>query len=85
MSDIQDCIELAIRGWEVNIHNSDERLIQVYRDDMIDWFEANSILKTKKKREGYKLRWQIFIRPVLKADLKSKEWAKLGLTLEWRF
>lgn len=49
MSDIQDCIELAIRGWEVNIHNSDERLMQVYRDDMIDWFEANSILQTKKK------------------------------------
>ena len=30
---IEDCVELAIRGLEVNVHGSEERLIQAARGD----------------------------------------------------
>ena len=33
---IEDCIELAIRGLEVYVHESEERLIQAARGDKID-------------------------------------------------
>ena len=42
---IEDCVELAIRGLEVYVHGSEERLIQVARGDKIDGLEAASVLK----------------------------------------
>ena len=37
---IEDCVELAIRGLEVYVHGSEERLIQAARGDKIDRLEA---------------------------------------------
>ena len=37
---IEDCVELAIRGLEVYVHGSEERLIQAARRDKIDGLEA---------------------------------------------
>ena len=45
---IKDCVELAIRGLEVYVHGSEERLIQAARGDKIDGLEAASILKRSK-------------------------------------
>ena len=46
---IEDCVELAIRGLEVYVHGSEERLIQAARGDKIDGLEAASALKRSKK------------------------------------
>ena len=46
---IEDCVELAIRGLEVYVHGSEERLIQAARGDGL---EAASVLKRAKKRLG---------------------------------
>ena len=48
---IEDCAELAIRGLEVYVHGSEERLIQAARGDKIDGLEAASALKRSKKDE----------------------------------
>ena len=45
---IKDCVEVAIRGLEVYVHGSEERLIQAARGDKIDGLEAASILKRSK-------------------------------------
>ena len=45
---IEDCVELAIRGLEVYVHGSEERLIQAARGDKIDGLEAASVLKRSK-------------------------------------
>ena len=37
---IEDCVELAIRGLEVYVHESEERLIQAARGHKIDGLEA---------------------------------------------
>ena len=50
MISIEDCVELATRGWEVFVHGSEERLIQAARGDKIDGLEAASVLKRSKKR-----------------------------------
>ena len=42
---IEDFVELAIRGLEVYVHGSQERLIQAARGDKIDGIEAASVLK----------------------------------------
>ena len=42
---IEDCIELAVRGFELYAHGSEERLIQPAREDKIDDLEAASVLK----------------------------------------
>ena len=42
---IEDCFELAIRGLEVYVHGSEERLIQAARRDKIDGLEAAGVLK----------------------------------------
>ena len=47
---IGDCVELAIRGLEVYVHASEERLIQAARDK-IDGLEAASVLKRSKKEK----------------------------------
>ena len=46
---IEDCVELVIRGLEVYVHGSEERLIQAGRGDKIDGSEAASVLKRSKK------------------------------------
>ena len=51
---IEDCVELAIRGLEVYVHGSEERLIQAARGDKIDGLEAASVLKISKKEKRLK-------------------------------
>ena len=46
---IEDCVELAIRGLEVCVHGSEERLMQTAREDKIYGFEAVSVLKRSKR------------------------------------
>ena len=48
---IEDCVELAIRGLEMYVHGSEERLIQAARGDKIDSLEAASVLKRSKKKK----------------------------------
>ena len=48
---IKDSAELAIRGLEVYVHGSEERLIQAARGDKIDGLEASSVLKRSKKEK----------------------------------
>ena len=47
----KDCVELAIRGLEVYVHGSKERLIQAGRGDKIVVLEAASALKRSKKEK----------------------------------
>ena len=47
----EDCVELAIRGLEVYIHGSEEKLIQAARGDKIDRLEPASLLKRSKKKK----------------------------------
>ena len=51
MISIEDYVELAIRGLEVYVHGSKERLIQATRGDKIDGLEAASVLKRSKKEK----------------------------------
>ena len=51
LTSIEDCVELAIRGLEVYVHGSEERLIQAARGDKIDGLEAASALKRSKKEK----------------------------------
>ena len=48
---IEDCVELAIRGLEVYVHGSEERLIQAARGGKIDGLEAASVLKRSNKKK----------------------------------
>ena len=60
---IEDCVELAIRGLEVYVHVSEERLIQAARGDKIDGLEAASVLKRSKKEKrlgGESSTWSVF-------------------------
>ena len=50
---IEDCVELAIRGLEVYVHGSVERLIQAARGDQINGLEAASVLKRSKKEKRF--------------------------------
>ena len=47
----EDCIELAIRGLEVYVHGSEERLILAARGDKTDALEVASVLKRSKKEK----------------------------------
>ena len=51
MISIEDCVELAIRGLEVYVLGSEERLMQAGRGDKIDGLEDASVLKGSKKRK----------------------------------
>ena len=51
LKSIEDCVELAIRGLEGYVRDSEERLIQAARGDMIDGLEAASVLKRSKKEK----------------------------------
>ena len=48
---IEDCVELAVRGLEVYVHGSEERLLQAGRGDRVDDLEAASVLKKAKKEK----------------------------------
>ena len=48
---IEDCVELAIRGLEVHVHTSEERLIQAAKGDKIGGLEAASVLKRSKEEK----------------------------------
>ena len=51
MISIEDCVDLVIRGLEVYVRGSEERLIQAARGDKIDVLEAVSVLKRSKKEK----------------------------------
>ena len=53
MISIEDCVEFAIRGSEVYVNGSEERLMQAARSrgDKIDGLEAASVLKRLKKQK----------------------------------
>ena len=55
---IEDCVELAIRGLEVYVHGSEERLIQAARGDKIDGLEAASVLI--RRLGGESSTWSVF-------------------------
>ena len=42
---IEDCVELAVRGLEVYVHGSQERLLQAAKGDREDGLGAASVLK----------------------------------------
>ena len=48
---IEDCVELAVRGLEVYVHGSEERLIQAARGDMVDGLKAASVLNQAKNEK----------------------------------
>ena len=48
---IEDCVELAVRGLEVHVHGSEERLIQASRGYRVVSLEAGSVLKKSKKEK----------------------------------
>ena len=48
---IEDCVELAVRGLEVYVHGSEERLIQAATGDRVDDLEAISAFKKAKKEK----------------------------------
>ena len=63
---IEDCVELAIRGLEVYVHGSEERLIQAAIGDKTDGLEAASVLNRSKNEKrfddlgGESSTWSVF-------------------------
>ena len=49
---IEDFVELAVRGLEMYVLGSEERLIQAARGDRADGLEAASVLKKAKKEKS---------------------------------
>lgn len=64
---IKDCVELAIRGFEVHIHRSDERI----RGNKMDGLEPTSILK-KKNEGGFRIGMTKFYMGSIRGRLKSE-------------
>ena len=81
MISIEDCVKLAIRGLEVYVHGSEERLIQATRGDKIDSLEAASILKRSKKDKILE-NWQ---EEVLHGQFLRQTNEVGSLASEWRF
>ena len=73
MISIEDCFELAIRGLEVYVHESEERLIQAARGDKIDGLEAANVLKRSKKEKIRRLGEESSTWSVFEADQRSKK------------
>ena len=48
---IEDCVELAVRGLEVYVHGSEERLLEAAKGDRVDDLEPASVLKKAKKEK----------------------------------
>ena len=53
LTSIEDCAVLAIRGLEVYVYGSEEKLIQTARGEKIDGLDATSVLKRSKKEERF--------------------------------
>ena len=51
MISIEDFVELTIRGLEVYVHESEERLIQVARGDKIDGLDRCRCFEETKERK----------------------------------
>ena len=86
MISIEDCVELTIRGLEVYVHGSVERLIQVARGDKIDGSEAASVLKRSKKEKRLEDWEKVLHGQYLRQtkEVRSDQcWA--WLQNEWRF
>ena len=84
MVSIEECVGLAIRGFEVYVHGREERLIQAARGDKIDGIEAASVLKRSKKEK----RLEDWEKKVLHGQYlrETKEVRSvLGLDLDWKF
>ena len=47
----EGCFELGIRGMEVYVHGSEERLIYSARGGKLDYLEVASVLKRSKKEK----------------------------------
>lgn len=48
---LENCGKVVLKGLEINIDRSNERLIQAATDDrIVDGLQATTILKTKKER-----------------------------------
>ena len=66
MKAIEDCVELAVRGLEVYILGSEERLLQAAGGDGDDGLGAASVLKKSEEREetarlgGESFTWAVF-------------------------
>ena len=57
----EDCVEFAIRGLEVYVHGSKERLIQAAREDKIDGLEIGNVLKRSKNEKRLESStWSVF-------------------------
>ena len=58
----EDCVELAIKGLEVYVHGSEERLIQAARGGKIDGLEAEEIRERENIRRlgGESSTWSVF-------------------------
>ena len=52
----EDCVELAVRGLEVYVHGSEERLIQAARGDRVDDLEAEETTRLG----GGSFTWSVF-------------------------
>ena len=48
---IEDWVELAVRGLELYVHGSEERLLQAARKDRVYGLEAANVLKKAKKEK----------------------------------
>ena len=62
---IEDCVELAVRGFEVYVYGSEERLLQAARGDGADALKAASFEKSKEREETTRLgeesfTWSVF-------------------------
>ena len=65
----EDCVELAIRGSEVYVHGSGERLIEAASGDKIRWFRSCKCFEEIKKRKKVKrLGWESSTWSVFEAD-----------------
>ena len=54
MISIEDCVDLAIRGLEVYVQGSEQRLIQAARGGKADGLDAASVFEEIKEREKIK-------------------------------
>ena len=84
MISIGNCVELVVRGLEVYIHGSEERLIQATRGDKIDGLEAASVLKRSKKEKRLE-DWEEKVIHDQYLRQTKEEVIVLGLASEWRF
>ena len=58
---IEDCVQMAVRGLEVYVHGSEERMLQAAREDRVDGLEAASVLKKTKRNDCKIVRRKLYI------------------------